>query len=238
MSDVFSRLFNESVARTNDDRSKKLRDSVRLQEDEKWKLKLAASCYLVDKNTPSSLMPHEREVMSSLSAVSLHHKKSTRKSQKPKAQTILSQNRRCVSTIMDNCGNVTRTDNYIITDSVEPQPYRYLKPSPNSSRRFYSNKKSPRTKKVNTEEIKKELEENKIERAQWGRLDSICTTKIEVENAEEMQKRSNDDNIMVDMDNELPLDKLPKATNLISNTGICYEMYGYPDSLSFILDPK
>jgi hypothetical protein len=237
MSDIFSRLFKESVDR-KDERTQKMREAIKTEEDEKWKLKLAASCHLVDRNTNPTQKQQRREVMSSLSTISLHHKKPTQKTEKRKAQSILSQNRRSVSTIMDKQGSIKRTNNYIITDSVEPPPYRYLKPTPNSSRRYYDKNETPRTKRVDTQGIKQQIEKNKLERLEWGQLDSICTTKIDVDNADEMEREISDDNIMVDINEELPLDVLPKATNLISKTGICFEMYGYPDALSFILDPK
>ena len=237
MTDVFSRLFRESTNKSRTEKSRKLRDSIKSKENDEWKLRLAAECYLVDDNSKvTKEQQTPREVYSSLSAISLHHKRSSKKETPREVKTVLSQRRRPVSHIMDRRGDVTRTDNYIITDSIEPSPYTYIKPTRLVGNKYYDHRSEPRTAPFRTERIQKELERSKIKKANWGQLDNLCTTKIEIVNADKMEKANNDQNIMVNMDDELSIYEIPKPTQLISNTGICYDNYGYPDSVSFILD--
>lgn len=243
---VFDRLFNYSV---KDNVEKKERVKVIRQSEDKneWELRLAAGCYLVDNETT----PRQSYVsLKSLSSSTLHRKRSKKRNiineninscnvSARQPEEILSARRRIVSHIMDKEGNITVNSNYVITDSVEPPPYHYLKPKSAMNTRFYEKRDAAYFKGPEVEELKKEVSRSKKMKntVDWGEVDEVVVKSMNIE--EDHSKRVNNPKnfIIVDANAEFDASKEQNITNMISLTGKSWDNSGYPNSLSFIL-PK
>lgn len=237
MCDVFSRLYEDSTTRKAKV-ARKVRESVRIEEAEKWKLTLAANCYLVDKN-PEPQMENP-EVISSLSSISLHRKRPRSMVSKRRTSAVLSENRRTVSTIMDDRGSVVCTDNYIITDSVEPTPYNYIKPEePMTPRRFYPSNAVQKSPRIDIEHYRQQFKTQKPKQVQWAPSNHITVTKLDVPPSPRPIMPQSPDHIILNSDQgEKLIAEHLKPAHLISSTGMCWEFLGYPTSLSYILEKK
>ncbi|EAY14135.1 hypothetical protein TVAG_351830 [Trichomonas vaginalis G3] len=236
MCDVFTRLYENSTSH-RPKAERKVRDSIRKEETEKWKLTLAANCYLVDRN--DAPQAENLEVISSLNSISLHRKRPRTSSTKNRKNPVLNENRRTVSTIMDRKGSVVCVDNYIITDSVEPTPYAICKPEePLSARRFYQPTVTPKSPRFNTEKYKSQIQMTKPKQIQWAPTEHITVTNLNVQTDKNLKKAGPKSGIMVDIDHVEDInEEIPKPTPLISSTGTTWDNYGFPLSVSSILDP-
>ena len=233
---VFNRLFEESTKSKNK-KSNYLLEEIKKEEENKWKLSLAAKCELVDSN---SNLKSEKIVISSLSSHGINKKR--RQSTNIDSKYILDHSqRRSVSVILSEDGKISSTNNYIVTDSIEPTPYSAFKVSKVSSRFFLKNIEdeenipTPKTKK-----IRKELNRIKSMPIVWqsSTRESVSPMPLDPTEESKIKKHNLDNNIMINMNDNVTLESETNPVPMISTTGICYDNYGYPTSLSFILNSK
>ena len=254
MSSVFHHLYQDSISKNANPSARRVEEFRRAQQ-ESWQKKLAAQCHLSSESPIRDGSNSSRRInISSLSTSKLHRKKNMSNISKSKPD-FTNCTQKSVSIYLNSDGSLVHTDYYLITDSVEPPPYKCSRPNnkfpPNTPRRvkqrIHQSRNSVRVsenrrkvisqleEEVNLnklpqediEESKMPLKDNLIEINPIVIADSIKGDKI---------KLNNGPKIMLDVLEPFEITEKPKdQLNLISGTGGCYQMYDYPNSLSFIL---
>lgn len=239
MNDVFSRLFRDSTNRKDNKITRNSR-RIRKEDEDKWKLRLAAGCYLVDNQKfQAEIQP---EVYSSLSSTSLHRKRAKSKNPpKPTDQKLNTARRRKIQYVMDKEGTIQRTDNYIVTDSVEPPPYQVMKPKKSIQAKYYDKKSELiRVPRFSLSNMQKEIEDTRPPRIEYGQASEVITTQLDVKKEEgQYEPEDTRNNVIMNADEVFDVDKdTPKAVTMLSSMGQNWDNCGYPTSVSFFLEAK
>jgi len=236
MASVFSRLFSESTTQKTE-RMRPKREKVIQEEEEKWKLKIAAECHLVDNTNKSEV---QTVTVPSLSTSSLRKKRPSTMTHIPKMSRLAEAKTKPVSVVMSEDGSVTATTTYIVTDSVEPPPYTALRPT-KSQNRFYCPilNEEEEVPKPQCGKIRAQLARTKSNPIKWGECtrESLNGAFPDPQSSKLTKRSQSSKSIMINMDEIVTLESIPNPIPMISTTGSCYDHYGYPTSTSSILEP-
>ena len=221
MLDVFERLHRHSIS-SKTGRAAVVVESAKRMEEEKWKKMLIAACRIVTQDPAE--FSHERASVPCLSISSLKRKR------RPQSAVV-----KKVSTVMSSDGSVSSTQYYLVTDSVEPPPYRVARVQPPGRL------KSARQKKpeglIATSGMRKEIRNFKRRTVSYGALHRVVEEKmLEVETDDEQDSHEEPRVIQVDFNNPLSMDRKIEPMQMISHTGQHWENNGYPSSVSYILE--